>query len=400
MALELQPHERDSRPRILVICDYYLPGFESGGAMRTIVNLIDRLSDSFEFKVITRDHDGPLNRKSYENVRIGEWNRVGNADVYYLSKDHVRLGHLKQLILHESPEAIYLNSFFSSLTVFVLLLRKLKQVPGIPVIVAPEGEFSSGALALKRLKKQLYISSAKLLGLLKDIVWKAAADAERDDIIRVLGPDRRIKIAANMPPRMIFENFDQVNKPAKQTGSAKMVFLSRFMRKKNFNWLLPHLAGIDGELLIDIWGPLEDEEYWRETQALMEKLPPAIKIRSRGPVSHEQVSATLAQYHFFILPTLGENFGHVFIEAMAAGCPVITSDQTPWRALGEKGVGWDLSLEQPREWQLVIDQCIAMDADEYRKRSRQARAFAVAWLSDPGLEQDNRQVLKTAIRRA
>ena len=47
------------KPLILVICDYYLPGFESGGAMRTIVNMVDRLADEFRFRIVTRDHDGP-----------------------------------------------------------------------------------------------------------------------------------------------------------------------------------------------------------------------------------------------------------------------------------------------------------------------------------------------------
>ena len=40
------------RPVILVICDYYLPGFESGGAMRTLVNMVDRLGNNLEFKII------------------------------------------------------------------------------------------------------------------------------------------------------------------------------------------------------------------------------------------------------------------------------------------------------------------------------------------------------------
>src|SRR5688572_17950279 len=108
MAIESRSDEPPKRPLILVICDYYLPGFESGGAMRTIVNMIERLSDSFEFKVVTRDHDGPLNRESYKDVRIGEWNRIDDTDVYYLLKDQVGPKHLRRLIRDLSPDAIYL----------------------------------------------------------------------------------------------------------------------------------------------------------------------------------------------------------------------------------------------------------------------------------------------------
>ena len=74
------------KPIILVICDYYLPGFESGGAMRTLVNMVSRLSNEFDFRVITRDHDGPLNKSSYTTVNINEWNGLDDVKVFYLSK--------------------------------------------------------------------------------------------------------------------------------------------------------------------------------------------------------------------------------------------------------------------------------------------------------------------------
>jgi glycosyltransferase involved in cell wall biosynthesis len=128
----------------------------------------------------------------------------------------------------------------------------------------------------------------------------------------------------------------------------------------------------------------------------MSTLPSNVTIKSKGAVSHDQVSETLADYHYFILPTTGENFGHVFIEAFAAGCPVITSDRTPWRGLDEKGIGWDLSLDEPDSWRAVIDKCLAANNDEYREHSHRAREYAVKWLSDPEVEASNRAVLRTA----
>jgi len=100
----------------------------------------------------------------------------------------------------------------------------------------------------------------------------------------------------------------------KIAGEAKMIFLSRFMRKKNFKWLLENLSQIEGKLTIDIYGPLEDETYWKECRQIIDKLPSNIKIASKGSIPHETVLATIVKYHFFILPTLGENFGHVFLE--------------------------------------------------------------------------------------
>lgn len=44
------------------------------------------------------------------------------------------------------------------------------------------------------------------------------------------------------------------------------------------------------------------------------------------------------------MPTQGENYGHVFIEALSSGTPILLSDQTPWRNLKDKGIGWDIPL--------------------------------------------------------
>ncbi len=389
--------KQSERPVILVVCDYYLPGFESGGAMRTIVNMVERLSDEFEFRIITRDHDGPLNRTPYASVQINAWNDLGGTSVYYVAADRVAPATLAALIGEVRPAAVYLNSFFSPLTVYTLMLKRRRRIGSVPLIIAPEGEFSPGALALKRTKKRFYLRAARSLLPLRQVVWKAAADSERDDIHAALGDGLDIMIAPNMPPAMILPAFAAEQKPPKTAGEARAVFLSRYMRKKNFNWLLGHLGAARGDLLIDIYGPVEEADYHADALRLIQALPSNVKVSFKGPVAHEQAAEVLTGYHFFVLPTLGENFGHVFVEALAAGCPLLISDRTPWRELETKGVGWDLSLDSPDGWIERLDRCIAMSGDEYRDASARARAFAVSWLRDPAVETANREVLRYAL---
>ncbi len=379
--------------KILIIADYYLPGFESGGAARTLANMVERLGDRFDFRLICRDHDGVFNRESYSSVNIGEWNTVGNAQVYYLKKDEVKAGRLRQLINETTPDAIYLNSFFSRLTIFTLALLKFRRIVKTRIILAPEGEFSPGALEINSLKKNLFIPNAKVLLLSNDIIWKAASDSEKEEITNRLGPGLDIRVAPNMPPRVIFPEYDQAKKHLKQSGEARMVFLSRMMRKKNLNWLLEKLGQINGNLTIDIYGTLEEPDYWAECQRITAALPSNISVNYRGKVAHDKVSATLFQYDFFLLPTLGENFGHVFIEALASGLPLIISDRTPWRNLGEKGIGWDLSLEDEKAWIVAVRAGIDSATDEHAKMAASARKFAVDWLSSPEIEQANIDIL-------
>ena len=47
------------------------------------------------------------------------------------------------------------------------------------------------------------------------------------------------------------------------------------------------------------------------------------------------------------------------------GCPVLISDQTPWRSLEEKGVGWDLPLSKPEMFQEVLERCVDVNDEEY-----------------------------------
>jgi glycosyltransferase involved in cell wall biosynthesis len=387
------------RPIILVICDYYLPGFESGGALRTLVNMVDGLSDDFDFRIITRDHDGKLNRNQYTSVKINTWNRIGKSEVYYLSKDQTRAGNIRQLVNEISPDVIYLNSFFSPLSLYVLSLQRLRKIREIPIVLAPEGEFSQGALSLKSAKKKLYIAFCNLFHMVANVKWKAAAEAEADDIKRVIGGKASITLAPNMSPAIASNGNPTLAKPPKEIGTAHIVYLSRVMRKKNLKWLLRRLQLLEGGLVIDIFGTLEDREYWEECQRTIQSLPPNIRVTSKGPVPHEEVADVLAKYHFFVLPTLGENFGHVFLEALAAGCPLIISDRTPWRNLESKGIGWDMSLDRPEEWVSTINRCITMNDEEYRQMSRNSLDFSTAWLSDAKTKEANRKLLSSAVKR-
>ncbi len=388
------------KPKLLVICEYYLPAFESGGAVRTLANMVERLGDEFDFYLITRDHDGSVEKTPYEGIKNGGWNQVGKAWVFYLSKDQIRARYLTKIINESGADAIYLNSFFGRLTILFLTLLRLRRITSTPIILAPEGEFSPGALTLNPLRKKLYIASAKTLLIEKEFAWKAASESEEAHIRRVFGTACDIRVAPNMPPSVIFPDFDPAAKVEKKTGEARMIFLSRFARKKNLNWLLNHLRSIKGGLSIDIWGTLGEPDYWQECQRIIATLPPNIRVVSKGPVPHENVSETLAKYDFFVLPTLGENFGHVFIEALASGLPLVISDRTPWRNLTEHGVGWDIPLEDPAAWRRVLETCISMREDEYRKMSARSRAFAAEWLSNPDIERSNIAMLNAALGRS
>jgi glycosyltransferase involved in cell wall biosynthesis len=379
------------KKKILTFVGYYLPGYKAGGPIRTLANMVDRLGDEFQFKIVTADRDFD-DTKPYPRVNIDGWNRVDKADVFYMSPKERSFRGFKKILCSAEYDAIYLNSFFSPhFTIKPLLLRRLGLIPDKPLILAPRGEFSSGALGLKSLKKRVYLWAAKALGLYRDIIWQASSEHEEADIRRWFGKDMPVVIAPNLPP-MVHSSDELPLENEKIAGCLKIVFLSRISRKKNLDGALKMLKGLNGQVQFNIYGPMEDKAYWAECQKIIAGLPGNIDVKYCGSVAHEQVGAAMRVHDIFLFPTLGENFGHVILEALVAGCPVLISDQTPWRELEEKGVGWDLPLDQPEMFQSVLQQCVDMDQDEYGKWSARARAYGVEVTKDDEVVEQNRKL--------
>ncbi len=392
--------QQREKPKILVFCDYYLPGYKSGGGMRTLVNMVERLGNKYEFRIVARDHDGKLDRKPYTDVEVNKWNRIGNARVFYLSRENLRPAILRNLVREVAPSSIYLNSFFATPAILILLLKRLGRFHRIPIVMAPEGELSRSALAIKPLKKKLYLGLVKALRLKEGLVWKASSEAEKRDIESLGRVHAEVFVAPNLPPKTIFEDYTPALKPQKKSGEARLVFLSRFARIKNFKWILDWLPQTEGALTIDLYGTLEDADYWNGCEKQIRAMPERIKISHKGPVPNRDVAKTMAGYHYFILPTLGESFGHVCLEALAAGCPLIVSDRTPWLDLASKGIGWDISLDDPHRWVSIVNQCIACAGTTYEKQSNAAREAAVRWLTDKAMEAKTEAVLDYSLSMA
>ena len=203
MAATCRPTQRAGRCAIeymdiLTFADYYLPGYKFGGPIRTIVNMVDRLGADYRFRIVTRDRDYG-DTEPYPGVAVGSWNAVDNADVFYLSGEDVSLRALRNFIQSTRFDVLYCNSVFSpDFTIKPLLLRRLKLIPEAPLVIAPRGEFSAGALAIKSAKKRAYMTVAKAVGLYEGVTWQASSSYEADDIRRCFGNRAKVVIAQDL----------------------------------------------------------------------------------------------------------------------------------------------------------------------------------------------------------
>ena len=149
------------KSKIMIFCDYYLPGFRSGGGTWTIVHLVERFSDRYDFFIVTRNYDSKADTQPYTTVKTDDWNQVGPAQVFYLSDKNLTQKTFVALIDKIKPDAFFLNSFFAIPTIKLLLARRKKLFRDVPVILAPCGEFSISSLAVRGLKKKLFLTLCK-----------------------------------------------------------------------------------------------------------------------------------------------------------------------------------------------------------------------------------------------
>lgn len=381
---------------VLTFLRYYLPGYTAGGPIRTIANLVDELGDEFLFKIIT-SHVDPRDPSPYKNVRRDEFQKVGKAMVYYASPGQLSLSGLKRLTNDTSHDVIYLNSFTDpNFTIKPLMLRRLNLIPASPLVIAPRGEFSPGALAIRRLKKQLYIKTANSLGLYKGVTWQASSEYESADIRKWFGRESRIHVAPNLPEKVFAQGLKDTIKEKKK-GRLRTFFLSRIARKKNLDGALRILKGVQAKINFDIYGPLEDTGYWEECKQIIAKLPSNVSVQYQGTVPHEHVGSVMSKYDLFFFPTHGENYGHVILEALSAGCPVLISDQTPWRSLEKNNAGWDVPLSDVSRYRTILNKCGEQGAAEFARFVESAKSYAKSVVHDARVVEENRVLFRHAV---
>jgi glycosyltransferase involved in cell wall biosynthesis len=382
--------------RLIILCfvAYYLPGYRAGGPVRTIANFVDHLGDEFDIRIVTRDRD-VLDTAPYSDVKADTWITVGKAQVFYASKHTITLRGIARLLRETPHDLLYLNSFFAfGFTALPQLARRLGMAPNKPCVIAPRGEFSQGAIALKAWKKRPYVWCSHLVGLYRGCLWQASSDYECQDITREFGiKPKAIRIALDLPPAL---SPSAEVEHQRAPGSLRLIFLSRISPKKNLDFLLQVLGQVREPVELFIHGPLEQENYWNECQALMRKLPRNVVVDYRGEVKPTAVRETFAQYDVFVFPTRGENYGHVILEALSAGTPVVVSDQTPW-VMDEAGALSVLSLDDLRGWADAIEAWAVLDDQERVLRRRAALELAAHHLNNADVVNRNRNLFLCAL---
>jgi len=361
-----------SKKTILVCTKYYEPMYIAGGGVVTMVNLISKLKSEFNFVVICEDRL-PNDVKPFENIVADKWHYLHDKSVkiIYVSPSNRRILNLKKLIDSVQCDLVFLNSFFSQFTTFpFLLLNKFKENNNAPVIIAPRGELHSGALSSKKLKKFLYIKFINFFGLMNGFSWLVTDKNEKNDVAKKINNANDVFICEDIPQDLSNLNIFDSSKlrATKNSNILHLVYISRILGKKGLKNAIEAVIGLSifasGEIVFDIYGPIVDNKYWAKCLKIINNNKKNnLKISYLGELKIDEVIPTFQRYHFFLFPTFGENYGYVVHESLLGGCPIILTNNTPWKNLEDNKVGFN--YDSDAELREILIKCMDMDKNNF-----------------------------------
>lgn len=363
--------------KIIFFIDHFLPGYKFGGPVKSLSNLINSINRNYSSYVFTKNRDFNES-KPYKNIKFGPINKNNRVKVYY--EPNFSFYRILKFIYSTKPDFIWLNSYFSILSIKVLIISKFISL-NKPIVLSVRGELSQKSLSFKSYKKRLYIGFFGVFLNSPKIIFHVTSIDEKK-CVKDLFPEAEIFQIPNIPnvPK-------KYNMPLFKKNYLRVIYLSRITPKKNLLFALKILMNKNinvHKIVFDIYGTIEDPVYFKKCLAVMKNQPKNIQIKYRGEIKPSNVYTTLINYNCFFLPTYNENYGHSIVEAMQVGLVPLISDQTPWFFKHRLDGGFSINLNNKDKFIDSINWLGSLTPNEYKKISINSMKY-ISKKNDPSL---------------
>lgn len=316
--------EQKNIKRILIFSTAYLPLV--GGAEFAIKEITDRMPEYDFFMITTR-----FSRAHPARERIGriEVYRVGTGLFPFFDKlISPVLGMMRaRSLMKEHSFSLFWSMMVSFTSLSPFLLKMLRLHKGTPVLLTLQEGDSEAHLTYR-------------YGGLMFVMWKLALQyADGIQVISRYLKQLAVKRGARTPHVYInpngvaFSHFARAYSPGeldalkqklgKRPGDIFIITTSRLVLKnamddgiKSLQYLPSHI-----KFLVLGKGPLEEELYSLARQAGLEE-----RVLFLGEIGHGEMPKYLQISDIYLRPSLSEGLGNSFLEAMAAGLPVIATN--------------------------------------------------------------------------
>ncbi len=231
------------------------------------------------------------------------------------------------------PDVVHSHGLWAPLNHLACSEAKRRNVK---LVVQTHGMLDQWALAQSRLKKMVALYAYQKRDLTRADLLVATCTNELESL-RTFGLRNPVAVIPNGIDSSGLRPFG-VN-----VGSGRLrtaLFLSRLHPKKGLEdlliaWSLIRPKGWRIKVVGD-----GNPEYVKRIRGLIANKGLADEVFLEGACYGEERYRYYEEADLFILPSYGENFGLVVLEALAHGLPVLTTNRTPWGVLAETGSGW------------------------------------------------------------
>lgn len=251
---------------------------------------------------------------------------------------------------------------------------------GVPYALAPHGMLDPWALSEKALKKKVFLALAYRRMVERAAMVHALSRYEAESI-RGLGVRAPIE---TIPNGVFLEEIDPL--PAKGTffaarpelkGEPYALFLSRLHPVKGLDVLCDAFALVLRECpsaRLVVVGPDWGAQGALEAQA--KALGVADRVHLTGPLYGKDKFAAMVDASCFVLPSRHEAFSVAIVEALAAGCPPVISEQCHFAEVEGEGAGFCVAREAARVAEPMVH--LLRDAGLRETMGRAGRAMVEA----------------------
>jgi glycosyltransferase involved in cell wall biosynthesis len=291
-----------------IIC--FLPDLEGGGAQRTVINLANRFGAAgHDVTLAATRMDGPARAWIAPALDAADLGR---------RRTRGAIGRLAGLVRRRRPAILFASMIDANIAAWAARLWAGPPRPGL-VLRETNSHRARGDLGLlqRRLIARAYRAADRVVALSEGVRQELIADYALDPArtVTIHNPvdidaiAARAAAARREPP------------PFAKAGSC-IVGIGRLHRQKHFDLLIRAVAALarnDVRLIL-----LGEGAERAALERLAAELGLAARVEMPGFVADPV--AWLAHADLFVSSSRWEGFGHVIVEAMAAGVPVISTD--------------------------------------------------------------------------
>lgn len=353
-----------------------------------VMGLSTALADKgVKVTVLTTDANGDTGQAPLE-VPLSTPVRQNGYEVYYFRCSPFRRYKFSLPLLrwlakysHEYDLA-HIHALFSPISSAAATIARSRQ---LPYILRPLGTLDPADLQKKRQLKNLYAALLERRNLAgaSAVHFTSDQEAKISDRFGVTTQDLVIPLGVTLPQVAPNEASlrDEFSIPSDRP---LLLLMSRIDPKKGFDLLIPALEklaaeGQDFHFVLAGANP-QDPAFEEKIRAQMQASVFGDRVTLTGFVTGSRKTALLQAADLFVLPSYYENFGIAVAEAMAAGTPVVISDQVHiWKNVQQAQAGWVSSCDV----ETLADTLRAAlsDRSEQQRRGASAKAYAEKYYS-------------------